>query len=208
MRLTCDCAARNKSPWSLMRSSRRKMILSWQKPRDANGLHQALLFRLVEVPFPHSCFLGQTLNDAAPLFLPWSFSLGLFTHLKAWASFFKPPSLFILQALPEGQTASWDTAKEDENRNKNRYGNIISCRCKFTLNWASCEILHGCSGEGCVWEAHQELATSTEHSTHLLQALFLGFILCNVFLILVFHNIIAWCYTFSTCLAFCFRFVA
>ncbi|CAJ0953193.1 unnamed protein product [Ranitomeya imitator] len=29
-------------------------------------------------------------------------------------------------ALPEGQTASWDTAKEDENRNKNRYGNIIS----------------------------------------------------------------------------------
>uniref|UniRef100_A0A8C5INE5 protein-tyrosine-phosphatase n=1 Tax=Junco hyemalis TaxID=40217 RepID=A0A8C5INE5_JUNHY len=30
------------------------------------------------------------------------------------------------EALPEGQTASWDTAKEDENRNKNRYGNIIS----------------------------------------------------------------------------------
>ncbi|KAF2988127.1 hypothetical protein EK904_007084, partial [Melospiza melodia maxima] len=31
-----------------------------------------------------------------------------------------------IRALPEGQTASWDTAKEDENRNKNRYGNIIS----------------------------------------------------------------------------------
>uniref|UniRef100_A0A8C5R9V6 protein-tyrosine-phosphatase n=1 Tax=Leptobrachium leishanense TaxID=445787 RepID=A0A8C5R9V6_9ANUR len=30
------------------------------------------------------------------------------------------------EALPEGQTASWDTAKEDENRSKNRYGNIIS----------------------------------------------------------------------------------
>ncbi|XP_069508465.1 receptor-type tyrosine-protein phosphatase T isoform X19 [Ambystoma mexicanum] len=30
------------------------------------------------------------------------------------------------EALPEGQTASWETAKEDENRNKNRYGNIIS----------------------------------------------------------------------------------
>uniref|UniRef100_A0A8C9EDH2 protein-tyrosine-phosphatase n=1 Tax=Phocoena sinus TaxID=42100 RepID=A0A8C9EDH2_PHOSS len=30
------------------------------------------------------------------------------------------------EALPEGQTASWDIAKEDENRNKNRYGNIIS----------------------------------------------------------------------------------
>uniref|UniRef100_A0A674GIH6 protein-tyrosine-phosphatase n=1 Tax=Taeniopygia guttata TaxID=59729 RepID=A0A674GIH6_TAEGU len=32
----------------------------------------------------------------------------------------------LVEALPEGQTASWDTAKEDENRNKNRYGNIIS----------------------------------------------------------------------------------
>ncbi|KAG2461360.1 PTPRT phosphatase, partial [Polypterus senegalus] len=28
--------------------------------------------------------------------------------------------------LPEGQTAPWDTAKKDENRNKNRYGNIIA----------------------------------------------------------------------------------
>ncbi|KAB1262765.1 Receptor-type tyrosine-protein phosphatase T [Camelus dromedarius] len=35
-------------------------------------------------------------------------------------------SLDVERALPEGQTASWDTAKEDENRNKNRYGNIIS----------------------------------------------------------------------------------
>ncbi|POI32865.1 hypothetical protein CIB84_003383, partial [Bambusicola thoracicus] len=40
--------------------------------------------------------------------------------------FINPPLLFVFQALPEGQTASWDTAKEDENRNKNRYGNIIS----------------------------------------------------------------------------------
>ncbi|MBN3291170.1 PTPRT phosphatase, partial [Polypterus senegalus] len=30
------------------------------------------------------------------------------------------------EGLPEGQTAPWDTAKKDENRNKNRYGNIIA----------------------------------------------------------------------------------
>ncbi|XP_016158750.1 PREDICTED: receptor-type tyrosine-protein phosphatase T isoform X1 [Ficedula albicollis] len=37
------------------------------------------------------------------------------------------------EALPEGQTASWDTAKEDENRNKNRYGNIISYHSRVRL---------------------------------------------------------------------------
>ncbi|KAK5871933.1 hypothetical protein PBY51_012672 [Eleginops maclovinus] len=31
------------------------------------------------------------------------------------------------EALAEGQTAPWETAKKDENRNKNRYGNIIAC---------------------------------------------------------------------------------
>uniref|UniRef100_A0A3B4AP71 protein-tyrosine-phosphatase n=1 Tax=Periophthalmus magnuspinnatus TaxID=409849 RepID=A0A3B4AP71_9GOBI len=30
------------------------------------------------------------------------------------------------EALAEGQAAPWDTAKKDENRNKNRYGNIIA----------------------------------------------------------------------------------
>ncbi|KAM8916967.1 receptor-type tyrosine-protein phosphatase T isoform 3-T3 [Spinachia spinachia] len=30
------------------------------------------------------------------------------------------------EALAEGQTAPWETAKGDENRNKNRYGNIIA----------------------------------------------------------------------------------
>ncbi|CAK6970408.1 receptor-type tyrosine-protein phosphatase T isoform X14 [Scomber scombrus] len=30
------------------------------------------------------------------------------------------------EALAEGQTAPWETAKKDENRNKNRYGNIIA----------------------------------------------------------------------------------
>ncbi|KAK1796307.1 hypothetical protein P4O66_009372 [Electrophorus voltai] len=31
------------------------------------------------------------------------------------------------EGLAEGQTAPWETAKKDENRNKNRYGNIIAC---------------------------------------------------------------------------------
>ncbi|KAL7891880.1 hypothetical protein AOLI_G00013560 [Acnodon oligacanthus] len=30
------------------------------------------------------------------------------------------------EGLAEGQTAPWETAKKDENRNKNRYGNIIA----------------------------------------------------------------------------------
>uniref|UniRef100_A0A8C7FYL4 protein-tyrosine-phosphatase n=1 Tax=Oncorhynchus kisutch TaxID=8019 RepID=A0A8C7FYL4_ONCKI len=30
----------------------------------------------------------------------------------------------------EGQSAPWDSAKKDENRMKNRYGNIIACGCK------------------------------------------------------------------------------
>lgn len=35
--------------------------------------------------------------------------------------------LIWFQGLAEGQTAPWETAKKDENRNKNRYGNIIAC---------------------------------------------------------------------------------
>lgn len=78
------------------------MILGWQKPRDANGLHRALLFTLVEVPFPHQQhFLGQTLNYAAPLFLPCS-SLGLFTHLKALARFFNPSLPVCFAGTPRG----------------------------------------------------------------------------------------------------------
>ncbi|CDQ64040.1 unnamed protein product [Oncorhynchus mykiss] len=30
------------------------------------------------------------------------------------------------EGLTEGQAAPWETAKKDENRNKNRYGNIIA----------------------------------------------------------------------------------
>lgn len=40
--------------------------------------------------------------------------------------FFHPQSFF------EGQSASWDVAKKDQNRAKNRYGNIIAC--KFSYN--------------------------------------------------------------------------
>ncbi|KAJ8259216.1 hypothetical protein COCON_G00182280 [Conger conger] len=32
----------------------------------------------------------------------------------------------VITGLAEGQTAPWETAKKDENRNKNRYGNIIA----------------------------------------------------------------------------------
>lgn len=38
-------------------------------------------------------------------------------------------NIFLMgfQGLAEGQTAPWETAKKEENRNKNRYGNIIAC---------------------------------------------------------------------------------
>lgn len=42
------------------------------------------------------------------------------------------------QGLAEGQTAPWETAKKDENRNKNRYGNIIACE-----YWSSMKKLSG-----------------------------------------------------------------
>lgn len=38
--------------------------------------------------------------------------------------------LFVLQSLFEGQSASWDVAKKEQNRTKNRYGNIIACKQK------------------------------------------------------------------------------
>lgn len=52
-------------------------------------------------------------------------------------------SLFVSQSFFEGQSAPWDSAKKDENRMKNRYGNIIACvYCivllythLFTLDW-------------------------------------------------------------------------
>lgn len=104
------------------------MILSQQKPRDANGLHQALLFAIVDVPFPREQLFAQLTTELCSAFI-----FALICHLNPPEGigqiFINTPLLFILQALPEGQTASWDTAKEDENRNKNRYGNIISCRC-------------------------------------------------------------------------------
>ena len=39
---------------------------------------------------------------------------------------------FFFQSFFEGQSASWDVAKKDQNRAKNRYGNIIAC--KFSYN--------------------------------------------------------------------------
>lgn len=41
--------------------------------------------------------------------------------------------LSLFQSFFEGQTAPWDSAKMDENRMKNRYGNIIACVYKITI---------------------------------------------------------------------------
>lgn len=48
--------------------------------------------------------------------------------------------LYLFQSFFEGQTAPWDSAKMDENRMKNRYGNIIACVYKNTPkhSWTSC----------------------------------------------------------------------
>lgn len=37
-------------------------------------------------------------------------------------------NLLLIQSLFEGQSASWDVAKKEQNRTKNRYGNIIACK--------------------------------------------------------------------------------
>ena len=42
-------------------------------------------------------------------------------------------SCLFSQSFFEGQSAPWDSAKKDENRMKNRYGNIIACACKAAL---------------------------------------------------------------------------
>lgn len=36
--------------------------------------------------------------------------------------------LLVIQSFFEGQSASWDVAKKEQNRTKNRYGNIIACK--------------------------------------------------------------------------------
>lgn len=43
-----------------------------------------------------------------------------------------------MQSFFEGQSASWDVAKKEQNRTKNRYGNIIACKqaeCAKTGIW-------------------------------------------------------------------------
>lgn len=51
------------------------------------------------------------------LSVPPSLSLFCFSLFRSF-----PPQSFF-----EGQSAPWDSAKKDENRMKNRYGNIIAC---------------------------------------------------------------------------------
>lgn len=41
--------------------------------------------------------------------------------------------LLVMKSFFEGQSASWDVAKKEQNRTKNRYGNIIACKqARFT----------------------------------------------------------------------------
>lgn len=49
---------------------------------------------------------------------------------------------FLWQSFFEGQSASWDVAKKEQNRTKNRYGNIIACEfliCEYTTAVENCK---------------------------------------------------------------------
>lgn len=119
-----DCKARSKNLLTCFYSNYvGEAIVSQCQPWDANGL---LTILLLGMPF--------ALAEDQIIFYVLLHSLCYVKAPEDIGYFINTSLLFILQALPEGQTASWDTAKEDENRNKNRYGNIISCRCKFKLN--------------------------------------------------------------------------
>ena len=43
-----------------------------------------------------------------------------------------------LKSFFEGQSASWDVAKKEQNRTKNRYGNIIACKTPIHTNITGC----------------------------------------------------------------------
>lgn len=60
-----------------------------------------------------------------------------FTHLPLLCFLF-------FQSFFEGQSAPWDSAKKDENRMKNRYGNIIACVYKAPpqRSWTSVCLSH------------------------------------------------------------------
>ncbi|XP_016359758.1 receptor-type tyrosine-protein phosphatase mu-like, partial [Sinocyclocheilus anshuiensis] len=47
----------------------------------------------------------------------------------------------------EGQSAPWDSAKKEENRMKNRYGNIIACAYQSDLEQLLLEIICSCEAE-------------------------------------------------------------
>lgn len=56
--------------------------------------------------------------------------------------------LLVIQSFFEGQSASWDVAKKEQNRTKNRYGNIIACKQeRFSYNRIY-NILYGIEEKG------------------------------------------------------------
>lgn len=57
-------------------------ILHWQKPGAANGLHQALLLALVDVPFPQEHLCAWLMTELCSAFI-----FALLSHLKALASY-------------------------------------------------------------------------------------------------------------------------
>ena len=51
-------------------------------------------------------------------------------------------SFLSFQSFFEGQSAPWDSAKKDENRMKNRYGNIIACVYKVSSLYSGVYTCH------------------------------------------------------------------
>lgn len=103
------------------------------------GIHQplcvsCLITTWISLSLSRSLFFS--LLRMSPSFF-WRAEKGRLCFALAWLSFrvlthdtiFHLPSLCFLsfQSFFEGQSAPWDSAKKDENRMKNRYGNIIAC---------------------------------------------------------------------------------
>lgn len=81
-----------------------------------------LMLSLPHFSLPRASFI----KDTEPVLHLWLYKeLTLdFSHMPLSFCFCL---LAFSQSFFEGQSAPWDSAKKDENRMKNRYGNIIAC---------------------------------------------------------------------------------
>lgn len=102
------------SPLSLWDASRCEAVLSKSQTRYSQN--KIALFLWLPPAWPSS----QVLRTPPPLRLRSLCSLHHIVMLSVTSSLF--------QSFFEGQSAPWDSAKKDENRMKNRYGNIIACK--------------------------------------------------------------------------------